>query len=39
MSKAKALVIILSGDDNPIKFKIGLNVAWRTKKQRRIRGR
>ncbi|MCL4322019.1 MAG: DsrE family protein [Deltaproteobacteria bacterium] len=31
MAKAKALIIILSGADNPIKVKLGLNVAWRTK--------
>ncbi len=31
MSKAKALVIIMSGSDNPVKVKIGLNFAWRTK--------
>ncbi|MDA8273598.1 MAG: DsrE family protein [Deltaproteobacteria bacterium] len=31
MSKAKALIIILSGQDSPIKVKLGLNVAWRTK--------
>jgi len=31
MAKAKALIIILSGSDNPVKVKLGLNVAWRTK--------
>ncbi|MHB1680876.1 MAG: DsrE family protein [bacterium] len=31
MAKAKALIIILSGNDNPVKVKLGLNVAWRTK--------
>ena len=31
MSKAKALIIILSGQDSPIKVKLGLNVSWRTK--------
>ena len=31
MAKAKALIIILSGADSPIKVKLGLNVAWRTK--------
>ena len=31
MSKAKALVIILSGGNDSAKVKVGLNFAWRTK--------
>ena len=31
MSKAKALIIILSGADSPIKIRLGLTLAWRTK--------
>ncbi len=31
MAKAKALIIILSGADDPIKVKLGLTIAWRTK--------
>ena len=31
MSKAKALVIIMSGSNNPAKVKVGLNMAWGTK--------
>ncbi|MCL4542908.1 MAG: DsrE family protein [Deltaproteobacteria bacterium] len=31
MSKAKALIIILSGADDLAKVKVGLNLAWRTK--------
>lgn len=31
MSKAKALIIIMSGAENPARVRLGLNMAWRTK--------
>lgn len=31
MDKAKALIIIMSGAENPVKVKLGLIFAWRTK--------
>ena len=31
MAKAKALIVIMSGLENPVKVKLGLNLAWRTK--------
>ncbi|MHB8232198.1 MAG: hypothetical protein ACYDDB_04785 [bacterium] len=31
MSKAKALIIIMSGSENQVRVKLGLNLAWRTK--------